>query len=466
MVKQGLVETILEEGVSSLRDWRFFYELEGGPKVRNAKKNENPWRPWAEAMLKWSCTPPFKEYCGSFLMRDYCRVPLVETLRELNNKDYRRSWEKFSQEIPEFLMSEAFIIECANLIKPHQLPAAFHSAEMVNKLAVINKAYAEAFPNMLEESSALAICARDGDFFEKLPHWLKTAEVLDKAMERCSWAFSRAQDSLKTPERCLKQVSLYKSLYSIPEGFITPQMCDIAISYSLPEIQYAPSSMVSTESIFAGASRDPSKVRAHVPAEMQTAEFIERVIESNGKALYELSDSAVSDDMIRRAIERNVLNYRQIRRHRQTDEMADLLISLRADAFPMLDSKHQTLERALKAVKKGFPYALSFMKMDELSDEELLEAVKQDYKMMAMLPANRITYEMNVEALRQNGDLLRMVNENARTPDVCLEALSGSDLALRHVPDSLKRNSRFVAQALRRNPGLEGKFGSTAILEL
>lgn len=113
-----------------------------------------------------------------------------------------------------------------------------------------------------------------------------------------------------------------------------------------------------------------------------------------------------------------------------------------------------------------FPYAIGFVKMESISNEDMLKAVRADYKILALLPKDRVTPEMDLEALRQNGELLRMVNVENRTPEICLVALTGSDLAWSHVPKRVQANPGFKVQALRINPELSKRFGGDSSLEM
>jgi len=461
LVKQGVVETILENEVSAMRDWRFAYDLEGGPALRNPKKSENPWRPWAEAMVKWACTPPFQPSLGGLKMEDLFRPVLQEILSELREKDHRSAWRLFSAEVPQFLMSETFVLAqaCNGVIRPDYLPERFQTPDFINQVALKNKAYVESFKNVITEETALALCTREGSLLRDLDDRLRTAQVVDAAMKSCSWAFDAVPKALKTSSRCLTQVKLHKSLSYVPEGLISQEMCDIAISSNLREIEYAPKHMVNPQSVFNGAVSDPSNVAKHAPAELVDENFIDEVIKSNPRGINTLSDRVVTDEMILGAIRRNVINFQHIRSHRVTDEMADLLVEQRADAFPFLADKHRTLDRALKVIDR-FPYVMLLMKMENFTDEDLLNAVRADYKVLALLPKERVTAEMDLEALRQNGELLRMVNVQARTPAVCLEALSSSELALKYVPKDVLASQGFRQQAIRRNPALVSKLES------
>lgn len=467
LVKQGVVDTILDNEIGALRDWRFAYELEGGPELRKPKKSENPWRPWAEAMAKWACTPPFQPFLGSMKMEELLQPVLTEVYSELSCKDYRSAWRLFSADVPEFLMSRDFIIKLAGQgsIRPDVFPLSYQTPDDINVVALKNKSYIEAFPNVITHETALALCARDGSLLRQLDERLRTEDVVDAAISSCSFAFDVVPSRLKTPDRCLSQVRLHKSLSYIPGRLITQEMCDIAISSHLREIEYAPKEMVNRENVMNGAISDPGNVAKYAPEEMIDATFINDVIRANHRGINSLSDRAVTDEMILEAIKRNVLSYQQIRSHRITDEMSDLLIELRADTFPLLAEKHRTLDRVIKVIDT-FPYAIGFVKMESVSDEDLLKAVRSDYKIMALLPKDRVSLEMEHEALRQNGELLRMIHVENRTPEACLLALTNSDLAWRYVPAKVKSTASFQAQALRLNPLLEKKMGATPPLEM
>lgn len=467
LVKQGVIERLLDSEISAVRDWRFAYELEGGPELRKAKKSENPWRPWAEAMVKWACTPPFQPFVGSMRMEDYFQPVLTDLYSELATKDYRSAWRLFSADVPDFLMSHEFLIKMAirGSIKPDLLPLRLQNADDINAIALQNDLYVEEYPNLITHETALALCTRDGSRLRRLDDRLRTEDVVDAAINSCSFAFEAAPESLKTSMRCLEQVRLHKSLGYIPEALVTQEMCDIAIANNLTQVEYAPVSMITRKNVLQGAISDPGKVAKYAPEGMVDAIFIEEVIRANPRGIYALSDREVTDEMILASIKRNVLNYQHIRSHRITEEMSDLLVSLRADAFPMLTEKHRTLNRVLSVIDR-FPYAIGFVKMESISNEDMLKAVRADYKILALLPKDRVTPEMDLEALRQNGELLRMVNVENRTPEICLVALTGSDLAWSYVPKRVQANPGFKVQALRINPALSKRFGGDSSLEM
>lgn len=447
LIASDLPGKLLDEAFPYLQEWRLFYEIEGGPGVREPRRREHPWRPWAEAMIKWACTPPFQEKVGPYLMSELCEAVAKEVYDGIQARLSRDVWNRYKAEIPDFLMTEEFIIKHASLIHPRDLFERFQTEKVVSRLAAHNPDYLTAYPQMITEETAFAICRRNGERFGLMPDHLQTGELLDCAMENCCYVFDRAPAELQTQERAIRQVERHKSLSGIPQELITQEMANEAISYSLYNIEYVNRSMITPESAFEGSVQDPGKVARFVPEDMINDDFIRRLVMRNSRAFYDLPQQWIPPSLVVEAISRNVMTYKSLRSHQKTDEIADLMISKRPEAFALLDSGQRTLERA-RAVVDQFPYAIQLVDLNAVSDEDLLRAVKADYKVMVLLPPERRTHEMEREALIQNGELLKMINKDLRTEEVCLLALTHeTDLAWRYVPKHLASDPSFRAKA-------------------
>ncbi|MDT8924770.1 hypothetical protein RBE51_18410 [Pseudomonas taiwanensis] len=455
----GFVAELVENHADALLEFRLVSEQElGAPAFRKTKRGEDPLAPVAEVFIKVACAwPPEPQLFGVDLVGRFDGV-LIELLD-------RDQWRNNFHQVPEAHRTEGLI---AHGIKIRAL-----STSQVDPKAVTDTLMREVvrmYPEIIlgrANSNGLSVAPLDilmtaceirGDLLNQIAENCYTEALVDTAIKKTPLALKGLPERFVTAERCLSVAKLHGHLEYVPPALMTSEMVIAGLSRSSKNERFVPAELLS-EAVYLEAIRNNADVVNVLPPELKTLPFYRQAIASNPKVLYELRREDIPEEMIIEAVDRNVTIVRNLDNNQLTPGVAEFVVTKRPEALMLLPTEKRTPELTIKALLGGWPFAALLLKPEDCSPELLLDAVRQDFKLLPLLPKALVTEELELEALRQNGALLKLVNEDCRTYDRCLAALTRGVDALPFIPDDLLESQAFQRDAARQNGQIHRLWG-------
>jgi hypothetical protein len=456
--ESGFVAELIEHHENSLLEFKLVSDMDLGTKpFRKTKRGENPLVPIAEMFIKVACAwPPEPEMFGVDLLSRF--EPVLISIAE------RHHCAGLTTLIPAF-KTQALLIHWLK-IRAMQ-PSALDPKDVTDDLmrAVVDFCPKIILCRLDENDRSVAphdvlvrACAQDGDLLMQIDPDLHTDEIVDSALEKRGYLFEQIQKRFVTAERCMRMIERNGFLNLVPQEMITSDMALRSLVHTARNMQSVPPHLL-TEEFYLSAIGCNAEVASDISAELQNREFYRKAIAVNGRALYELRRMNVDEDLVIEAIDRNVINVNHLSESQLTEAVADFLVEKRPEALMLLPQRMRTPQLAIKALINGWPFAAMLIKSDQLTPEMLIDAVRQDYKVLTVLPKDLITEDMEMEALKQNGALLEWVNEDSRTIERCLAALTSGTEALAHIPDAVLESVSFQKRACQLNPQIQLLWG-------
>lgn len=455
----GFVGELVAHHSESLLEFKLVTELEvGAPEFRKPKRSEDPLVPVAELFMKVACAwEPQAQMFGVNLIGRFDEVffALMDTPK----------WRDVYNRIPAAHHTEEITIHAMNRkgLSDYEVNGNYLSDHVMREVvgrypSIIERRKNEDGLSVAPYDVLLKACERNGSLLRSIDPSLFTEELVDQALHSAGYVFETLPSQYVTAERCLRLVERHGHLGSIPQELMTEKMVAIGLSRSARNAEFVPAAFLTEEMLLSSIKQNADVVN-YLPKEMQHVDFYRKASQANGKVLYELRHKKLPEDLIIDAVDRSIVNVKNLSKGQITPAVADFVVEKRAEAIMLLPEDMRTPERALKAVVGGWSFAALLLKPDQLTQEVLIRAVKDDYKVLMMLPKELRTEELEMEVLRQNGALLKHVQPDCRNPERCLAALTKGVEALAYIPDEILESASFQQQAARLNPELRSLWG-------
>ncbi|KQN62098.1 hypothetical protein [Pseudomonas sp. Leaf58] len=455
----GFVAELVEKHADALLEFRVVSELElGAPTFRRTKRGEDQLAPVAEVFIKVACAwPPEPQLFGVDLVGRFDGV-LIELLD-------RDQWRNNFHQVPESHRTEALIVHGIRIraISPSQVDPKDITDSLMRQVVglypdiILGRANSNGF-SIAPLDILLSACGIRGELLSQIDESCYTEALIDTAIKRSPLALKGLPARFVTAERCLSIAKLHGHLEYVPQSLMTAEMVIAGLSRSSKNDRFVPAEL-RTEAVYLEAIRNNADVVNALPSELKTLSFYRQAIASNPKTLYELRREAIPEEMIIEAVDRNVTVVRNLSNSQLTPGVVEFVVEKRPEALMLLPAEKRTPELTIKALLGGWAFAALLLKRENCSPELLLDAVRQDYKVLPLLPKELVTEELELEALRQNGALLKLVNADCRTYDRCLAALTQGVDALPFIPDDLLESQAFQRDAARQNGQIHKLWG-------